>query len=245
LQIDNLIPFLICLLESVAASPKKSDSSLTKWFREIVSPKIQPKEQNKKAFSGQNEDPVQTLKSQNLNIGAGLHDINSIASGSLERDGVCNDSDEGQFDLELPSAQQTADAENFANEGNESIIIDDRQLSGLLREWIWAKNRVNIAIIGARGIGKCFLTNTLLEISYQNTHNNDSLASQNGIRAGGAEPMEHDEYAKKEVIGTLSSGNTQDTKQIFKDMYSSLEKDFCLIDSMDYTQAPAAVVLSI
>ena len=43
-------------------------------------------------------------------------------------------------------------------------------LADLLKEWIWVKTQVSIAVIGERAVGKSFLVNSLLDATFQDTH---------------------------------------------------------------------------
>lgn len=124
---------------------EKQSVSFSKWLKILL---------KKKSKESNNEKNIQNSFNS--------YSINSLSTSA-----------KAEFLAEDPENEPihiSGDESMFNSSSNDVFVTPGDELSEMLREWVFVKTHVSFAVVGARGVGKNFLTNVLLEATFQDTH---------------------------------------------------------------------------
>lgn len=98
--------------------------------------------------------------------------------------------------------------DSFSFPSNDDFDAEQKDISNLLREWIWVKERFSVAILGEKGSGKSFLINALLEATFQDNHMTRS-DSEILLRSPSSSSLEGDFFLIEENTANDSMENVK------------------------------------
>jgi hypothetical protein len=133
---------------------EKQSVSFSKWLKILL---------KKKSKESNNEKNIQNSFTN--------YSINSLSLSTSAK---------AEFLAEEPENDPiriSGDESMFNSLPNDAVVTPGDELSEMLREWVFVKTHVSFAVVGARGVGKNFLTNVLLEATFQDTHSSPETAS--------------------------------------------------------------------